>query len=470
MKIKVKELKKHLINAEIYSDHADIELVESIKEKGLLVPPLVTFDCRIISGHRRVDAVRTLYGQEYEIEVIEFDSRDEMDIVEALVHSNKQRIKTAEQIGREARELAKVINERVIVYRKEYGSTSSGSARTLPSSLTDALPKRETRQKVASELGVGRHYATRAAKLVTVIDDLMESGKIREAEQLRIKMNSDSVHKAYGIAIEQGYIRAKPKTEPPSLNCVTLTDWDLLDTDRKKSVISQAGKKEAKFNRQEDNSIEWALWSWNPISGCDTGCVYCYARDIANRFYPHKFTPTFYPDRLYAPRRTSLPSEAANNMGYKNVFTVSMGDMFGPWVPEEWIAAIMTEIENAPQWNFLILTKWPESLLNRTFPKNVWLGTTVDSQTKVAEAEKVFSQVKTTVKFISCEPLQEQIIFNSLEMFDWIIIGGRSRSTRTAEYRPPREWINQLETQARRDNCRIYEKQNLLERIKEYPE
>jgi ParB-like chromosome segregation protein Spo0J len=46
------------------------------------------------------------------------------------------------------------------------------------------------------------------------------------------------------------------------------------------------------FNQTNDN-IEWARWSWNPVTGCRYNCPYCYARDIANRFYQEKFEPTF---------------------------------------------------------------------------------------------------------------------------------------------------------------------------------
>ncbi len=63
-----------------------------------------------------------------------------------------------------------------------------------------------------------------------------------------------------------------------------------------------------KFNRT-NRAIEWALWSWNPITGCLHGCEYCYARDIAERFYPQKFLPTFHADRLAAPGNTRRPSD-----------------------------------------------------------------------------------------------------------------------------------------------------------------
>jgi hypothetical protein len=53
------------------------------------------------------------------------------------------------------------------------------------------------------------------------------------------------------------------------------------------------------FN-QTNEMVDWAKWTWNPVTGCLHTCVYCYARDIAERFYPEKFEPTFRPGRKLA--------------------------------------------------------------------------------------------------------------------------------------------------------------------------
>lgn len=88
------------------------------------------------------------------------------------------------------------------------------------------------------------------------------------------------------------------------------------------------------FNKTNE-SIDWADWTWNPVTGCKHACSYCYARDIANRFYSTKFEPTFYPDRLIAPFNTKVPVNAATDIRAKNVFVCSMADLFGRWVPED---------------------------------------------------------------------------------------------------------------------------------------
>jgi protein gp37 len=253
---------------------------------------------------------------------------------------------------------------------------------------------------------------------------------------------------------------------PPKF--VTLDDWNTLkDRDRKRLFKTTS---EDRFNAQDNDNIEWALWSWNPITGCLHNCPYCYARDIAERFYEQKFKPSFWPGRLNAPRNTPFPEQkAAEWMGHKNVFVCSMADLFGRWVPSEWIEAVLAEVEKSSQWNFLFLTKFPIRLAEFTFPGNAWVGTTVDCQARVANAEKAFRKVKAGVKWLSCEPLIEPLRFSDIGAFDWIVVGGSSKSTQTPEWKPPREWVENIEHTAKKAGLKVYEKTNLLDRIREYP-
>lgn len=223
------------------------------------------------------------------------------------------------------------------------------------------------------------------------------------------------------------------------------------------------------FNRTNDN-IDWAHWSWNPVTGCNFNCPYCYARDIANRFYPQGFTPTFHPERLNAPKNTILPASAATDIGERNVFVCSMADLFGGWVPQEWIDAVMESVRNAPQWNFLFLTKNPKRLTTIDWPANAWVGTTVDTQKRVAAAVEAFANVKASVRFLSCEPLKEHLVFPTLEHFDWVIIGGQSRSSGEPEMQPDYWWAHELAGQAHVQGCQVYFKPNLTARPREYPE
>ena len=75
-----------------------------------------------------------------------------------------------------------------------------------------------------------------------------------------------------------------------------------------------------------------------------------------------------------------------------------------------------------------------------TYPSNVWLGTSVDRQHAVQRAESAFTKIKSSgfdgVCWLSCEPMLERLTFDSLEMFDWVVMGGASKSTQTPEYKP----------------------------------
>lgn len=217
----------------------------------------------------------------------------------------------------------------------------------------------------------------------------------------------------------------------------------------------------AKFNRVNDN-IGWARWSWNPVTGCLHNCDYCYARDIAERFYPQKFEPTFLPERLDAPANTQLPKTATDDPEWRRVFTCSMADLFGKWVPQEWIDAVFNAIDQHRQWEYLCLTKFPQRLAQLEWPDNVWAGTTVDRQHRVAVAERAFDGVKAGVKWLSCEPLLEPLQFESLEMFDWVVIGASTGSTHVAPFAPPFDWVVDLYEQARAVGCRVYLKHNLF--------
>lgn len=270
--------------------------------------------------------------------------------------------------------------------------------------------------------------------------------------------------RAEALRIAEAARKADDEKPPPDY---TVEAWALASSEARHKALSYRGK--ASFNKQDTDNIEWAKWSWNPITGCLHNCPYCYARDIANRFYPEKFEPTFRPERLTAPVNTRVPAEAETDLGWRNVFTCSMADLFGKWVPEEWIRAVLGQVGTNPQWNFLFLTKFPIRLAEFDFPDNAWVGTTVDCQARVANAEKAFRRVNAKVKWLSVEPMLEPLHFTDIGAFQWVVIGGASGSTQTPEWRPPRDWSDDLRRDAEDAGCMVYEKTNLLERIRDYP-
>lgn len=266
------------------------------------------------------------------------------------------------------------------------------------------------------------------------------------------------------------------KTMHGAKNWYTISDWKKLDDNAKIMPLSKNGN--STFNTTNDN-IEWARYSWNPVTGCLHNCDYCYARDIAARFFSQGFEPSFIPDRLTAPQNTKQKDltqfdNSVDKIGYKNVFVCSMADLFGKWVPTEWIEAVLKQVKDNSQWTFLFLTKFPIRMAEFEYPENTWLGTTVDYQHTVERAEKAFIKIKASgykgICWLSCEPMMERLTFNNLNIFDWVIMGGSSRSTQTPEYKPPFNDIVHFYNQTRQSNCQVYFKTNLLgDRIREYP-
>lgn len=469
---RVTDLKPHPANERIYGDQDSADLIASISQlRCILEALLITHDNRIISGHRRWLAAKE--AKLDEVPVVVFPSKDELDIAEALVHANKQRQKTNEQLGREAKELQRVEKERA-KRRQQQAGKQFGRGKKLVEHVPPAVPRAgKSRDMIGEVLGVSGKQAEKAAAVVEAIDRLEEGGQRDEAKHLRQTLNEKSVSAAF--------TEAKASSDDPSVSRVslimleeptkyiTLTRWETMSPAERHAVIEEAAGKE-KFNDRGDDYTGWALRSWNPVTGCLHNCTYCYARDIANRFYKQKFEPTFHPSRLKAPHNTPFPTKKAEEwMGHKNVFVCSMADLFGRWVPKEWIEAVLAEVRKAPQWNFLFLTKFPIRMAEFEFPDNAWVGTTVDCQARVANAEKAFRKIKAGIKWLSIEPMLERLRFTDLDAFQWIVLGGASKSTQTPEWHPPRAWVNEIERQAAELGIPVYERDNLLSRIRQYP-
>ena len=230
--------------------------------------------------------------------------------------------------------------------------------------------------------------------------------------------------------------------------------------------------------------IEWCDCTWNPVTGCLHGCPYCYARRIANRFggikeqpfirwegkknarivsepiydakgqfcpYPYEFEPTLHRYRLNEPEQEKKP---------KTIFVVSMGDLFGDWVPEDWIREVFAACERASQHRYLFLTKNPKRY-QKFFDhegnpehRNFWLGTSVTDNCGFelhGPAHQLYAGTGLMGKhhanrFLSIEPLLGPInetALGNIKFFQWAIVGAETGS-RKEKVVPQREWIEAI--------------------------
>jgi protein gp37 len=321
----------------------------------------------------------------------------------------------------------------------------------MPIAEKPAAPMPKARDLAAESVGASPRYVQDAKKIKEEAPDIFEQVKSGEKT----------------IPAAKREIKER-KSTPRQF--ITLTQWK----DEGMTVVPDSNGS-ATFNRQGDNAedsmgnIEWASWSWNPVTGCKHDCSYCYARDIAQRFYTQGFEPSLHPDRLLAPYNTKVPKDADINPAKRNVFANSMSDLYGRWVPQEWIDAVFRSMAENPQWNFLTLTKFPKRAAELVYPKNVWIGTSVDLQARVKAAEDAFERIECGVKWLSIEPMIEPLTFSKPGLFDWVVIGGASRSTQTPEWTPPFSWIVRVASQFLDANpdVKIYLKTN--GRPREFP-
>ena len=324
--------------------------------------------------------------------------------------------------------------------KKAHGSAPGENRRDVfVSGQTDHLQPKAS-SSIAQQYGVSERTVRRDGKFAEEAE--------REPELLGAVLAGEPVRKV------------KQELTKRATDYITLTQWQAMDAgeqERAMNVEASSG-----LNKTEPPGIEWAHWSWNPVTGCKHNCAYCYARDIANRFYPQKFEPTFHPNRLRAPLGRT-PAEDASGPP-RNIFTCSMADLFGKWVPQEWIDSVFGVITEASAWNFLCLTKFPQRLAELDWPKNAWVGATVDAQNRVEVTLKAFERVRAqspAITWLSLEPLLEPLSFPSLEVFDWVVIGGASKSSQTPEFTPPRAWVEPLIEMADRAGCKVFLKTNL---------
>lgn len=255
--------------------------------------------------------------------------------------------------------------------------------------------------------------------------------------------------------------------------------------------------------------IDWADATWNPVTGCLHGCEYCYARRIAERFgsnqmpiftdypvlnepvrctytydymresginagkiqpYPFDFTPTFHRYKLDEPQHWKKP---------RNIFVCSMADLFGDWVPDEWIDDVIKATQRALQHRYLFLTKNPERygewlerfeegrISELVEVENCWFGASASNNAELERANRSRAQ------WVSIEPIRERIEtdedqfieFNPytgsiLKRWEWVVIGAETGNSKN-KVAPKREWIDDIATACADYGTPVFMKESL---------
>jgi protein gp37 len=203
----------------------------------------------------------------------------------------------------------------------------------------------------------------------------------------------------------------------------------------------------------DKSTIEWTDATWNPVRGCtkiSPGCKHCYAEVFAERFrgvsghpYEQGFDLRLVPEKLQEPLKWKGP---------RFIFVNSMSDLFQPGVPDDYIIKV-AEVMNAANWHtFQVLTKRSErmrDLLNSKLrfaaqSPHIWWGVSVENRKHGVPRIEHLCAADVAMRFLSVEPLLEDVGTLNLSGIHWVIVGGESgHGARPMQ----KEWVVSLKKQ-----------------------
>jgi protein gp37 len=215
----------------------------------------------------------------------------------------------------------------------------------------------------------------------------------------------------------------------------------------------------------EHSSIEWTDATWNPVRGCtkiSPGCAHCYAETFAERFrgvpghpYEQGFDLRLVPEKLSEPLR--WPSS-------RMIFVNSMSDLFHEDIPDDFIIDVVRVMELASWHTFQVLTKRSDrlrDLLRGALDfagslRHIWWGVSVENQRHGLPRIDNLRSAPAAVRFLSIEPLLEDLGTLNLQGINWVIVGGES-GARARAMEP--EWVLSIRDQCHAANVPFFFKQ-----------
>jgi protein gp37 len=215
-----------------------------------------------------------------------------------------------------------------------------------------------------------------------------------------------------------------------------------------------------------DNSrIEWTDATWNPVRGCtkvSAGCAHCYAETFAERWRGIKGHPfEFGFDLRLVPEKLADPLKWSAS---RRIFVNSMSDLFHEEIAEDYIAKVAAVMRLADWHIYQVLTKRPdrmEELLNGRLAgaaadPHIWWGVTVENRRHGLPRIDALRRTGAAMKFLSIEPLLEDLGPFDLTGIDWVIVGGESGPGA----RPLKEeWVTSIQKQCRAARVPFFFKQ-----------
>lgn len=211
--------------------------------------------------------------------------------------------------------------------------------------------------------------------------------------------------------------------------------------------------------------IEWTDATWNPVRGCSKispGCKHCYAERFAERFRgvkDHPFEQGFdlrtVPDKLMEPLRWKSP---------KMIFVNSMSDLFHEAVPQSYIGKVASVMRQADWHTYQVLTKrsgrlrelLAGPLQEAAEATHIWWGASVEDRKYGLPRISDLQAAPARVRFLSVEPLLEDLGTLPLEGISWVIVGGESGPGA----RPMQEeWVLAIRDQCRKAHVPFFFKQ-----------
>jgi len=210
-------------------------------------------------------------------------------------------------------------------------------------------------------------------------------------------------------------------------------------------------------------TIEWTEQTWNPTTGCtkiSPGCKHCYAETMARRLqamgvkgYDNGFKLSILSERLLEPLNRHKPT---------TYFVNSMSDLFHNDIPFEFLDQVFDVIKRTPQHIYQILTKRSPRMLKyftsrgRVVPSNVWLGVSVENRKYGLSRIDDLRKIKASIRFLSVEPLLEDVGRLNLSGIHWVIVGGES-GPKARPMKP--EWVESIKDQCDQRGVAFFFKQ-----------